>query len=267
MDSRTRLLITASLVCHLLLIPPLVTSQLLPSPSSPSSSAGVQEATQAVTIRAQHQERDGAIYRLRGNVAIDYGTYRFSGDEVVYNSETRAIDAEGHLVLEGGPNDEYVEAVRASYNLGSEDGRFEQVTGTIGLKRPRSRNFLSSSQPFYFTGRMVEKRGPDHYIVYDGTVTTCDLPHPKWRFYSHKVVVEVGGNANIYNTNFRLSGVPVLYLPFATHPVQKQPRQSGFLIPNIGRSSTRGYTFGESFFWKINRSMDLHAGAEYFSRR
>ncbi|MBV9623851.1 MAG: LPS-assembly protein LptD [Acidobacteria bacterium] len=267
MDSRTRLLITASLVCHLLLIPPLVTSQLLPSPSSPSSSAGVQEATQAVTIRAQHQERDGAIYRLRGNVAIDYGTYRFSGDEVVYNSETRAIDAEGHLVLEGGPNDEYVEAVRASYNLGSEDGRFEQVTGTIGLKRPRSRNFLNSSQPFYFTGRMVEKRGPDHYIVYDGTVTTCDLPHPKWRFYSHKVVVEVGGNANIYNTNFRLSGVPVLYLPFATHPVQKQPRQSGFLIPNIGRSSTRGYTFGESFFWKINRSMDLHAGAEYFSRR
>jgi LPS-assembly protein len=59
----------------------------------------------------------------------------------------------------------------------------------------------------------------------------------------------------------------VLYLPFATHPVRKNPRQSGFLIPNIGRSSTRGYSFGESAFWAINRSMDLLAGAEYFSRR
>jgi LPS-assembly protein len=56
-------------------------------------------------------------------------------------------------------------------------------------------------------------------------------------------------------------------LPFATHPVQKEPRSSGFLLPNIGRSSTRGYTFGESIFWAINRSMDLHGGAEYFSRR
>jgi len=61
-----------------------------------------------------------------------------------------------------------------------------------------------------------------------------------------------------------VEGIPVLYLPFATHPVQKTPRQSGFLIPNIGKSSTRGYTAGESLFWAINPSMDLHAGAEYF---
>src|SRR5206468_3196839 len=31
--------------------------------------------------------------------------------------------------------------------------------------------------------------------------------------------------------------------------------------------SVRGYTFGESVFWAISRSMDLHAGTEYFSKR
>jgi LPS-assembly protein len=268
MDSRIRLLITASLVCHLLLLPPLVTSQLLPSsPSPPAQSAAAKEPTLPVTIRAEHQERDGAVYKLRGNVEIDYGSYRFSGDEAVYNADTGAVEAEGHLVLAGGPNDEYIEAARASYNLRSDSGRFEQVTGTIGLKHPRSRGFLTTSQPFFFTGHKVEKTGPDHYVVYDGTVTTCEMPRPKWRFYARKVAVDVGGNATLYRTNFRLEGVPVLYLPFATHPVEKQRRQSGFLIPNIGRSSTRGYTLGESFFWKINRSMDLHAGTEYFSRR
>ncbi len=98
-------------------------------------------------------------------------------------------------------------------------------------------------------------------------MTSCELPRPKWQFFAHKVVVEAGGNATIYHSNFRIEGVPVLYLPFATHPVQKEPRQSGFLIPNVGRSSTRGNTVGESVFWAINRSMDLLAGTEYFSNR
>src|SRR5262249_37804848 len=42
---------------------------------------------------------------------------------------------------------------------------------------------------------------------------------------------------------------------------------SGFLIPNIGTSTTKGFIFGESLFWAINRSMDVHLGAEYFSKR
>jgi len=269
MTTRIRLLITAVLVCHLLLAPRLVTSQLLPAKKQAKSTAPAytNHSTAPVTIRAEHQEKDGEVYRLNGNVKIDYGVYTISGDEATYNSDTGDVFAEGHLLLEGGPNDEHIEASRGTYNIEKETGKFEHVTGSIGLKVHKGAGILTGTNPFFFTGRIVEKTGPDHYIVIDGAVTTCELPRPKWQFYSHKVNVEVGGNATIYSTNFRIEGIPVLYLPFATHPVQKEPRSSGFLIPNIGRSSTRGFTFGESFFWAINRSMDLHAGAEYFSRR
>jgi LPS-assembly protein len=269
MTARTRLLITAVILCHLLLASGLVTSQLLaqkPATKLPSA-PGRERPSMPVTIRAEHQEKDGAVYKLNGNVQIEYGAYTFTGDEVTYNSDTGDVTAEGHLVLEGGPNDEHVEATRGAYNIESESGRFEHVTGSIGLKLRRRSPILTGPNPFFFTGRLVEKTGPDHYIVTDGAVTTCELPRPKWEFYSHKVKVDVGGNATIYSTNFRIEGVPVLYLPFATHPVQKEPRQSGFLLPNVGRSSTRGFTLGESVFWAINRSMDLHAGAEYFSKR
>jgi LPS-assembly protein len=214
-----------------------------------------------------HQEKDGAVYKLRGNVQIDYGVYGFYADEITYDSDSGGVLAEGHLLLEGGPNHEHIEAARGTYNLNSETGHFEQVTGSIGLETIRNRTVFTTSNPFFFTGKVVEKKGPDHYVVTDGSVTTCELPRPKWQFFAHKVVVEAGGNATIYRSNFRIEGVPVLYLPFATHPVQKEPRQSGFLLPNLGRSSTRGNTVGESAFWAINRSMDLLAGAEYFSRR
>jgi len=114
---------------------------------------------------------------------------------------------------------------------------------------------------------VVEKTGPDHYLVYDGTVTTCELPHPKWRFSAHKVVVDVGGSAKIYRSTFRIKGVPVFYFPFATHPVERQARHSGFLIPNFGRSSRKGDIVGQSAYWDMNRSMDATIGAEYYSIR
>jgi len=268
MATRTRLLITTAVLCHLILATRLVTSQLLPSISSQNTASSSRaRPAQPVKISALQQERDGSVYKLHGNVRIDYDTFTFSGDEVTYDSDSGDITAEGHLVLDGGPDDEHIEATRGTYNVQHETGRFENVTANIGLQLHGRNGLPATSNAFFFTGRIVEKTAPDLYIVTDGTVTTCQLPHPKWQFFAHKVIVEVGGNASIYSTDFRIKGIPALYLPFATHPVQKIPRQSGFLLPNIGRSSTRGYTIGESVFWAINRSMDLHAGAEYFSRR
>lgn len=272
MNSRTRFLITAALVCHLILAPSLVTSQLLSPPTTPVSPQDLPNTPSAlkeedVTIRAISQEKDGAIYKLHGKAEIDYGTYVLYADEVTYNSETGDAAADGHVVLEGGPNDEHIQASHGTYNVRAESGRFQNVTGSIGVRLRGNRLMLTSSNPFFFTGKMVEKTAPDHYKVYDGTVTTCELPRPKWKFSAQKVVVEVGGQAKIYHSTFGIKGIPILYLPFATLPAERLPRQSGFLIPNIGTSSVKGTILGESLFWAINRSLDAHVGAEYFSAR
>jgi len=269
MSSRTRFLITATFVCHLILAVPLVTSQLL-SPYAaaqdlPHTSSPLHE--EDVTITALQQEKQGTTYQLHGNAEIHYGAYILRADEVSYNSETGDSKAQGHVVLEGGPNHEHIQARRGTYNLRSEIGRFEDVTGSVGIRLRGRRLMLTSPNPFVFTGAAVEKNGPDHYKVYDGIVTTCDLPRPRWDFYAHKVVVEIGGTAKIYHSTFSIEGIPILYFPFATLPAQTLPRQSGFLIPNLGFSSTKGTIFGESVFWAINRSMDAHLGAEYFSKR
>ena len=272
MTSRTRFLITAAFVCHLLLAPSLVTSQLR-SPASASDTAQDLPNTPSapreedVTISAISQEKIGRIYKLHGKAEIHYGVYILHGDEVTYNADTGDSTADGHVVLEGGPNDEHIEASHGTYNVRAESGRFENVTGSIGVQTRGNRLMLTSSNPFFFTGKVVEKTGPDHYMVYDGTVTTCELPHPRWQFNANKVVVNVGGTAKIYHSMFGIKGIPVLYFPFATLPAERFPRQSGFLIPNIGTSSVKGTILGESLFWAINRSMDAHIGAEYFSAR
>ena len=284
MITRYRIFITAAFACHLLLAPGIVTSQTLPPaaasdgttitapasspatvPGPPTAAAGQTE--EEVTIRAVQQEKDGSIYHLRGAVEIDYRTYILHADQVTYNADTGDSEVEGHVTLDGGPYDEHVEASHGTYNIRTQTGTFYSVIGTVGLQLRKSRYVLATSNPFAFTGKIVEKHGPDHYLVRQGTVTTCDLPHPKWQFNARRIAVEVDGSAKIYHSDFRLMGMPIFYFPFVTHPVQKQQRQSGILIPSFGNSSTKGKIAGESVYWAFNRSMDATVGGEYYSKR
>ena len=280
MNIRSRIFITAAWVCHLLLATGIVTSQTLPpaaatvsvsaSPSAAApatASASQTQTEEEVTIRAVQQEKDGSIYHLRGEVEIHYRTYILRADQVIYDADTGASELEGHVELDGGPYDEHVEASHGTYNVRTETGTFHSVIGTVGLRMRRSRYVLTTSNPFAFTGKIVEKQGPNHYLVRQGTVTTCELPHPKWQFNAGRISVDVDGSAKIYRSDFRLKGIPVFYFPFVTHPVQKQQRQSGLLIPSIGNSSTKGKIAGESVYWVFNRSMDATLGAEYYSKR
>jgi LPS-assembly protein len=275
MNTRSRIFITAVWVCHLLLAPGIVTSQTLPPDIAAHGGAPAAELPQApavqidepVTMRAVEQEKDGTVYHLRGKAEIDYRTYILSAEQITYHADSGDSELEGHVVLDGGPYDEHVEASHGNYNIRTETGIFYSVIGTVGFRVRNSRYVLTSPNPFAFTGKIVEKHGPEHYLVRQGTVTTCELPHPKWLFDAKRIWIEVDGSAKIYNSNFELMGIPVFYFPFVTHPVQKDQRQTGLLIPSFGNSSTKGLIVGDSVYWAPNRSMDITMGAEYFSKR
>src|ERR1700756_738810 len=288
MTLRTRFLITALLLCHQLLASALVTRQLLsasddasapseqkkPPTTTPAEDASAACAQRAATqlkdgtiICAIQQEKVGDVYKLHGEAEIHYQTYVLHADEATYDSDSGEATASGHFRLDGGPNDDHVKASHGTYNLTAETGSFYDVTATTGFRFSGNRAILTSTAPFAFTGKRVEKTSPTNYVVYDGTITTCELPHPKWKFDARKVVVDVGGNATIYYSDFLLHGFPIFYFPYATHPVEREARHSGFLIPTAGRSSTNGNEVGDSFYWAISRSMDATIGGEYFSKR
>lgn len=222
---------------------------------------------QPITICAVTQEKAGDVYQLHQRAEIRTRAYVLSADEVSYNNATGEAVATGHVHVTGGPHDEDIRAARARYNIRDETGHFEDVQGSIGLKRPSKQLALTTTNPFLFTGKVVDKTGPDHFVVHHGRVTVCDQPTPGWSLSASRAVVEVGQDAQLYHSTFRLHNVPVFYLPFATHPVENIGRQSGFLIPTVGQSSVKGFTFGESYYWAVNRSTDATLGAEYFSRR
>ncbi len=277
MFRRNRLGITAALVCHLVLAHSVVTSQLLPA--APPGAAADQvpqvapsvprppRSREEVTIKAREQEKSGDIYKLRGDAEIDYRNRVLRADEVIYDDATGEATASGHLTLDGGPHDEHIVASHGQYNVWTETGKFYDVIGTSGIRFQGHSVILTSTSPFTFTGRMVEKTGPEVYVVHHGAVTSCELPRPKWSLHAERIVVDMNGKARTYNSLFRVENVPLFYLPYADQAVDQLGRQSGFLLPSMGNSSIKGLILGDAYYWAIDRSMDTTLGAEYFSQR
>ena len=211
--------------------------------------------------------RRGSLYALDGHVRIHYGDRLVEADHIDYDAASGDANASGHLRLSGGANGETLSASHGAFNLKSQTGRFYDVSGSVGFRAAMVRQTIySNGNPFLFTGRMVVKTGPRNYDIYDGTVTSCQLPRPDWIFSAAHFSVDAE-SARARNSTFRLLNLPLVFLPYVTHPVEGGHRQAGILIPVLGQSSTKGFVLGETFYLPLGRSADLTVGAEYFSRR
>jgi LPS-assembly protein len=220
-----------------------------------------------VVIEADYKKWAHAHFTLEGHVHLTYQTRTVEADHAEYDENTGEATLEGHVLAIGGENDERIQASHATMNLRTATGRFYDVSGSVGLRPAapgRVEMVYANGNPFRFTGRMVVKTGP--HEVYDGTVTSCQLPRPDWVLSAAKFTVDAD-KARATNSIFHLFNLPLLYLPYVTHPRRAEGRQSGFLIPVIGDSSSKGLTLGEQFYWAINRSTDLTVGTIYYSSR
>ncbi len=219
-----------------------------------------------VVLESQRQSRDGDVLVLEGDVHIQYGTYSVEADRVQYNDNTGDVVAAGHLHVYSSADSEAMRASHAEFNIRTETGTFYDVDGSIGVQRSGRNTIYTNGNPFLFTGKRVEKRGPGQFDLYDGTVTSCQLPRPDWQLVSHHFAIS-DGKATATRTTFRLFNLPLVFLPYVTHPTREGERQAGFLIPIVGNSSKKGFVLGEEIYMPLGRSADLTVGAQYFSSR
>ena len=265
--------------CHLIITSPPATQQTAksgtePQPAKATAAAPANRKVRLpiseelpVIIDAGECEKSGDVYTVLRDVKIRFNGYDFRGDTVNYDAASGDVTGKGHVSLDGGRRDMHISGTEGVYNIHSQTGKFYNVQGGTGARFKGRNVTLTSSSPLTFTGKMVEQIDPETYILYHGSVTSCELPRPKWTFNAAKIILKVGGSAHLYHTTFRLKGVPIFYLPYAAPPAERLGRETGFLIPNFGTSNTKGTVIGDSFYWAINRSMDATLGGQYLSKR
>jgi len=226
----------------------------------------------AVIESDQPQTRHGNVYSASGNVVVTFRDRILQADTVTYDRDTGDVTLLGHVHVTGGENDESILASHGIYNLNTQTGTFYDVSGSVGLSNQMARPGYVTENPFLFSGLKVVKTGPVNYVIYDGTVTSCLLPHPDWLLIGSKFTLDSRA-ARATNSTFKLLGMPVFFFPFVTHPIDSGSRQSGILIPTLGYSSSsantgsKGLSIGDQAYLVLGRSSDLTVGMIYYSLR
>jgi LPS-assembly protein len=210
---------------------------------------------------------EGKVREGRAHPAeIEDARMLFRADHVVYNGETEDLHAEGHVYYESFVNKEKLWCDKVDYHTekGHEHGVF---TGhVVGETQPRiitKPGILTSSAPFHFEGEWAE-RDEIKYIVHNGWVTNCTLPKPWWKLRGPKFDIIPHQRAKAYDSVFLVDGIPVFFFPWFYHPLQREPRKSGFLLPSPFHNSLRGWGVGMGYYWAINRSYDATYEAQVF---
>ncbi len=216
-------------------------------------------------LEAKTQSRKGDITTADGDVDIHYADTRLRADHVEYNDKTQEAVATGHVQLDY--RSEHLEATEAHYNVSTGHGLFREVHGTFKVERQPNAEILLTENPLYFEARSVERFAGDLYLVHRAWITICDPSHPKWQFYAPDARIHVDRTVALINANFRLFRVPLIWLPYATAPAGRKVRESGFLVPDIGQSSRKGFILGDAFYLAPVSWLDVTLGGQYMSRR
>ena len=231
--------------------------------SNTSPQAGP-NADQSATLEADQQRQVGRIYYADGNVDVHYQNTRLRADHVEYNEDTYVAIARGHVQLDY--MTQHIEADEAHYEVRTGHGTFLHVRATFSIERRPTPTLLVTPNPLYFEAEEAERLDEHTYRIKKAWMTVCDPDKPTWKFYAPEATVYLQKSVHLVNGDFRVLSVPVLYLPYATFPAGKE-RESGFMIPNIGDSSNKGYILGESYYWAPTDWMDGTLGGNYYSRR
>ncbi len=219
-----------------------------------------------IRFQAVTQDSNGPWRYLHHEAKIETSDMLITADEIKYNSDTDWAYAMGHVHLEHFNTGDKLNADHGEYNLKTEEGKFYVVSGTSPPKIMTSPGVLTTTNPFYFQALWAD-RIKDRYILHHGFLTDCKMPKPWWTFEAPLFDVIPGDRAIARHTVFRLRRIPILYLPYFYRPLGKNPRQSGFLTPNFGHTTTRGWMYGLGYYWAINRSYDTTYVLQYFTLR
>jgi len=229
------------------------------------SQVGVPAGGGVFELRADQQRMEGKVFYADGDVDIRYANLRLRADHVEYDTDTGAAAARGHVQFAF--DSQHLEAEAAHYNLRTGRGEFRHVRGAIQAQRRPNPNVLLSPNPLSFEAEEVDRLNERTYAIRHAWVTVCAPDRPKWKFYAPRATIRLERSVRLVNANFRLFDVPVLYLPIATTPAGRKVRQSGFLVPDSGHTSRKGFVVGDSFYFAPVDWADATFGAQLLSRR
>lgn len=243
-------------------------------PGAPKDKSSIPFSTECLAAKTEDCAEQGidekGVEHIKGiaggKVVFEFPNATLKADAVDFDTHTGIATATGDVYYRDYDHDEVMYADSATYNTDTEIGEYQHVRGYMKAKIVARPGVLTSRDPFYFEAERVEKT-PEKYILYDAMITDCELPNPWWTMHSKLIDYYPHDQAIAHYALYRVRGIPVFFFPYFVKSLKTEPRKSGFLTPNIGHSSTRGFLFGVGYYQTLGRTMDATYVFQDFTSR
>jgi len=251
----SKALLNASAVWALLMLAP-ATDAAIVHVSTKAPAVPPKPITASSTDKQMLLQADGAEYdtkahvvTARGHVEIDYQGRILMADAVSYNQDTDVVTADGHVVVMDSQGD----VAFAEHVTMTDKMRDGVLSGFGALLGTHGRMVAASASRS--GGRYTDAR----HVAY----TPCQICNkegertPVWQVRAFRVVHDQEAHRiKFKDATIALFGVPILYTPYLAEPDPTVKHASGFLMPDIGNSSSNGYFITLPYYWSMSKSRD-----------
>lgn len=189
---------------------------------------------------------------ISGDSRLEYDTMVLTARDVILDTETRELYADGEPLLE---DSEIIAGRQMGYDFGNK-------TGSV-------RGGITDFDGFYYTGDSIQRYPDGSLKICSGKMTSCDLAEPHYHFWSDKMKMRMGDKVVAAPIVMKVGRVPVFALPFYFKSL-KEGRRSGILFPsfNFGWNSRDGrYIRDFGYYWATNDYTDFTLRMDYNERR
>ncbi|MDX2456851.1 MAG: LPS assembly protein LptD [Gammaproteobacteria bacterium] len=199
------------------------------------------------------QASDGNVFTLEGNAVVHYGSQRLDANSITYRQDDNELTAEGEirfmapgLIIDGEDATLYPDV---------EKGSLKNITYALTDAHGRG------------SADVLNLKTRDQHQLEAASYTTCPPDNYDWLLSAKQVDLDrAEGLGTARHAKLALKGVPILYTPYITFPIDDR-RRSGLLIPKIGQTEDTGVDISIPYYWNIAPDKDATITPRYMSDR
>ncbi|HFD87907.1 MAG TPA: LPS-assembly protein LptD, partial [Gammaproteobacteria bacterium] len=117
-------------------------------------------------------------------------------------------------------------------------------------------------------GRATQVETRDNRLTLNSaSYSSCEVKDPDWVIKAGRIKLDRdAGLGTASNAMLKFMGVPLIYLPYITFPIDNQ-RRTGFLYPVIGSGNVAGATLSTPFYWNMAPNYDMTITPRFMEKR
>jgi LPS-assembly protein len=187
-----------------------------------------------------------------GDVEIKYGEGTITAQGLTY-SQNGDADLSGRVEVKG-PN----------VIVFGEDAHYDPNAETVSLA---AAGFDLPTRPARGSAQQIEVTSESRISLASMLFTTCPPENVSWELSAKSALLDVnGGVGTARGVKLDFKGVPVLYVPYFSFPLNGE-RKSGFLTPDISSRDRTGFDLTVPYYLNLAPNYDLTLDPRYMSQR